>query len=106
MTLIRNHISSILSFWIFSVVVQLAFMHSSSLWPQNALAWFLTIIWPLVFLAVWLVAPILARKKASEGDQIRIGFIVKVGILAVPVVVISAVILSKIEVFIKPHFVP
>lgn len=106
MSLIRNHFFSILNFWVFSIVVQLAFMHLHSYWPQDIFAWFFTISWPLAFLAVWLGAPIFVQTKVSEGDNVRIGFIIKISLLAIPLVIISAVILTKLEAFIKPHFVP
>lgn len=103
---IRNHIFSVIEFWVFSIVLQLVFMHSSVYWPQDVIAWLITVSWPLLFLALWVGAPVLARRAASEGDTVRIGFIVKVSLLAIPLVIFGAVLLTKLESWLKPHFMP
>ncbi|WP_273151595.1 hypothetical protein [Methylophaga thiooxydans] len=106
MDLTRNHILLILNFWVFSVVVQLAFLYASPYWPQNIFAWILTIFWPVAFLAIWYWAPKLAKKKAEKGNDIRFKFVIKASLIAVPVVIIGAMIIVKIDAFIKPHFTP
>lgn len=106
MDLTHSYTSRIVVFWIFSMIVQLAFMHASPYWPQNIFAWILTIYWPIAFLAIWYWAPMLAKVKAEKGNDIRFKFVTKTSLIAVPAVIIGAMIIVKTAAFIKPHFTP